>query len=150
MLLMLSAGLLIVVVVAALIGVRFRVERTGSMAPALRAGDLLALKSVAIDSVRRGQVIGVRDPQGAVIVHRVLEIAPAARHRFAVVTRGDANPTSERWSISSSQPVALVVGRVPLAGTVVTHLRGTLVALVVLLAGAALALLQLRAVWKRP
>jgi signal peptidase I len=149
MILMLSAGLLIIVAIAALIGVRFRVERTGSMAPAIKSGDLLAMKSVSVQTVHRGQVIGVRDPQGAVIVHRVLDIGQGKHHSYEVVTRGDANPTSEHWSISAGKPVALVVGRLPYAGEVVNHLRGVIVALIVLLAGCALALLQLRSVWSR-
>ncbi len=149
LLLLTALMLLIAVVVAGANGLRVRVEQTGSMAPVLQPGDLVLVKQVPIDTVRLGDVIGVRTSSGQVIVHRVKRIdgRPGALH---VTTQGDANPTSEAWTIRKGSDVALVRGTVPSVGSAVDALKGPFVAFAVLIAGLLLALSQLRSIWKRP
>jgi signal peptidase len=147
-LLLVAAMLLVAVLVAAANGLRIRVEQTGSMAPSLKPGDLVIVRQTPIGQVRVGDVIGVRTNLGQVIVHRVrrLDGMPGA---INVTTKGDANPTSEQWTIRRSDQVALVRGKVPAVGTAVDAVRGPFVAFAVLIAGLLLALAQLRTIWSR-
>ncbi len=148
LILLLAAMALVAVVAASFAGIRLRVEHTGSMAPALQPGDLVLLRETPLAAVHRGDVIGVRNDTGRVIVHRVQRIEPIGSG-LTVTTQGDANPTSEQWSLRPSADVALVQGRVPELGGLVQGLRGPVPALLVLLAATLLALSLLRSIWSR-
>ncbi len=147
-LLLVAAMALVAVLVAGANGLRIRVEQTGSMAPMIHPGDLVLVKQTSIDTIRVGEVIGVRAASGAVIVHRVKRIAGAGA-ALRVTTQGDANPTSEDWTLRRGSDVALVRGTVAGAGTIVDALKGPLVALIVLVAALILAVGQLRQIWSR-
>lgn len=147
--LLFAAMALIAVVVAGANGIRIRVEQTGSMAPALNPGDLVLVAQTPIDAIRTGDVIGVQAASGAVIVHRV-ERLESFGGSLRVTTKGDANPTSESWTISRGESVALVRGSVPSVGAVVDALQGPWIAVIVLLAGLLLAGGLLRSIWSRP
>lgn len=140
--------LLVAVVVAGANGLRVRVEQTGSMAPAIQSGDLVVVQQTPITEIRTGDVIGVRNGSGAVIVHRVKRIDGAGAS-LRVTTQGDANPTSERWTLRTTAEVALVRGTFPDVGSVVDALKGPLIALIVLVAALILAVSQLRSIWSR-
>ncbi|MDO9354209.1 MAG: signal peptidase I [Solirubrobacteraceae bacterium] len=148
-LLLVALMVLVAVVVAGANGLRVRVEQTGSMAPALQPGDLVIVKQVAVDSVALGDVIGVRTAAGQVIVHRVQRV-DGAGGALRVTTRGDANPTSETWTIPRGSEVALVRGSIPSLGSMVDAVKGPFAAFAVLIAGLLLALSQLRSIWSRP
>ncbi len=148
LLLLASLMALVAVVVAGAAGIRVRVEQTGSMAPALQPGDLVLVRSTPIAAIRIGDVIGVRDATGRVIVHRV-ERVDGEPGFVRVRTRGDANPTGEDWRIPRAADVALVEGRLPRIGAVVDAAKGPAAAIAVLIAGLLLAASALRAVWRR-
>lgn len=147
-LLAMSLLLLVAVVVAGANGLRVRVEQTGSMAPAIQPGDLVIVQQTPVDAIRVGDVIGVRNGSGAVIVHRVKRIDGAGAS-LRVTTQGDANPTSENWTLRRTADVALVRGTFPDAGSIVDALKGPLIALIVLVAALILAVSQLRSIWSR-
>lgn len=139
---------LVAVIVAGVAGIRVRVEQTGSMAPALQPGDLVLVRSTPVQAVRIGDVIGVRDASGRVIVHRV-ERLDGDGGFVRVHTRGDANPTGEDWRIPRAADVALVEGKLPRLGAIVDAAKGPIAAGLVLIAGLLLAISALRAVWRR-
>lgn len=143
-----AAMLLVAVIVAGANGLRVRVEQTGSMAPALQPGDLVIVRQTPIERIQVGDVIGVRNASGAVIVHRVQRVNGLGGS-LQVTTKGDANPTSETWTLSRGADVALVRGSIPEAGRVVDALKGPLAALAVLLAALILAIAHLRRIWSR-
>lgn len=147
-LLIFAAMLLVAVLVAGANGLRVRVEQTGSMAPAIQTGDLVIVRQTPLTEIRPGDVIGVKNSSNAVIVHRVQRI-DGAGSALRVTTKGDANPTSESWTLQRTADVALVRGTVPSAGSAVDALKGPLVALVVLIAALILAVTQLRRIWSR-
>lgn len=146
--LLVAAMALVAVLVAAANGVRVRVEQTGSMAPQLQPGDLVLVRQTPLTDIRVGDVIGVRSSSGAVIVHRVQRLDGAGA-ALRVTTKGDANPTSEQWTLQRTSDVALVRGKVPALGTAVDALKGPLAALIVMLAALILAVAQLRRIWSR-
>jgi signal peptidase len=134
---------------AAAAGVAPHVELSDSMAPVLRAGDVVWLDRIAAAEARQGDVVAFDDPErDAIVLHRVERIRPLARGRLAFTTRGDANDAGERWAITADGAVGRYVGvRVPLAGRAVRELAGTPLAVVALLSGGVLAVVALRRIW---
>jgi len=124
-----ASGALVVVVALLALGAGLRaagftplVDVSGSMAPAIDAGDVVLDRATAPADLARGQVATIPDPlSGRLITHRVVSVA-RQDGRVVVVTRGDANDAAERWVLAPDAPVRRVVARIPLAGRVVTSL----------------------------
>src|SRR4051794_27420766 len=92
---------------AALAGYRSEVVLTGSMRPTLSPNDMVVVHRIAADEMRIGDIVSFAAPhqKGIVITHRVRAIAPARGGRLAITTRGDANNTSEHWTIAPTGSV---------------------------------------------
>lgn len=78
------------------LGLQFLNVQSGSMSPAIKKGDMVAVSSVSNSEVRVGDVvtfISSEDPN-INITHRVLE-RPNKSNGFAFITKGDANPASD-------------------------------------------------------
>lgn len=73
---------------------------TGSMEPALAAGDVLVTRPVDADQLRTGQVLLVDDPDrpGELRSHRLQRVRPDGQ----LVLRGDANPTPDSTLVARS------------------------------------------------
>jgi signal peptidase len=150
-LLWLAVALAVVVGIGAAMGVRTAVVLTGSMRPALSPNDLIITRQAKAADVRAGEIVSFASPTqpGIVITHRVRSIRPAAGGRLAVVTRGDANNTPEKWTIAPEGTVARVVGTVPRIGAITDWTRDpTLRLLVFGLFGGMALVVGLRWVWK--
>lgn len=125
----LGAGAALGVAVAAPVAVGWRslAVLSGSMAPTLQTGDEIVIRPVAPLALRVGDVVTFNDPsRGHVLVtHRVrdVRVAGAAVH---VVTRGDANGGSERWSVAAGGRVGRVAYRLPKVGYVTVAAGGPL------------------------
>ncbi len=138
--------LLAAVTSAAAAGVRPHVELSDSMRPSLRAGDVLWLDAIRARDAAPGDVVAFRH-QGRLVLHRV-RAAQRRGARLRLVTRGDANRSSERVTVAPDASLGRYVGvRVPLAGRLLVHLRSGPLALA---AALLLALIALRAIWARP
>jgi signal peptidase len=98
---------------------------SGSMEPAIHTGDVVVVRPVSPAEVRAGDVLTFKDPanQARLITHRLSSFRARAG-RFEMVTRGDANNTAERWSVSASGRLGRVAYRVPHAGYVLALLGG--------------------------
>lgn len=125
------------------------VERSGSMAPTIETGDVVLVRAVPAAELTRGAVVSLQDPVGGrVITHRVaaIERAGAGAGRIALVTRGDANASSERWVLEAGAQVDRMVARVPAVGAPLLWLASPLprVLLAVLGAGLLIAALARR------
>jgi len=132
-------------------GHRLLIVRSGSMAPAIAAGDAVVVRAARPHAVRAGDVVTFADPSrsGRLLTHRVRQVLPEPG-RFAFVTQGDANTGQERWTMSSDDTLATVVLRLPkagygLAGLGVPELRAGLV----LVAGLLLSSAALQRIWAR-
>jgi signal peptidase len=146
----LAIALLAVLLIAAVAGYRPLIDYSGSMRPAIQAGDLLVTRSEPAATIRPGQVVSFIDPglNGKLVTHRVLE-AHASGRNIAVVTRGDANPVPETWSIARNASVGELVFRVPEIGRLVAWTstrwaRTALLALMALIVSTA----TLRRIWR--
>ena len=91
--------------------------RSGSMTPALETGDVVVTEPVAPLAARVGQIVTFRDPEGSgkLFSHRVQSIRPDGEV-VHFVTRGDANTSTERWSVPAGGTIGRVVYRVPKIG----------------------------------
>lgn len=114
---LIAAGLL---AVARLNGIRLLSAQSGSMAPAVRSGDLVLVREL-VGLPRPGSVVSFQsaDDPRVILTHRVVAV-DARRGTF--VARGDANAT-----VDASAPVrniyGVAVGSVPLAGHALDTLR---------------------------
>ncbi len=153
------AGALLVVVcalalvagVAWVVGYTPLVDRSDSMSPALHAGDLLITRRMPAADAKRGHVVTFRDEAlgGRSVTHRVVRVVRQG-DRLAFTTRGDANRSSEDWTIPAKADLSRVVGRAPLIGSAALWAMSPLVRF--LLAGLGCALLSLtalRQIWSR-
>jgi signal peptidase I len=100
------------VVLPTLLGWQAEVVASGSMAPALHAGDVVIADPRA-RSPRTGQIVVVRDPDvdGGLLTHRVVAVTDGVLR-----TRGDANPQSDPRTLSAGDVVGTVRLVVPAAG----------------------------------
>lgn len=133
-------------------GARPHTVLTGSMEPAIAAGDVVVEERISPTAAAVGDVVTFRDPedQGRLVTHRVRSIRRAGSHLW-FVTRGDANNTTERWRIAADGDLGRVAYTVPWVGHVAV-LTNTPLGLVLLLALplALLAIDELVRIWRPP
>ncbi len=118
-------------------GFRFAAVQGGSMAPALRSGDLLLLHDYGGEPMRPGEVVQWRTGSTSV-VHRIRR-AHAEKGRATYETKGDANRDGDRELRSGPEVAGRVALVVPKLGLLPAALRTPWgFALGVLVPGAAL------------
>ena len=117
----LAAALLLALAIALPLafGARPHTVLTGSMEPAIAAGDVVIDEQVSPTSARVGDVVTFRDPedQSRLITHRVRSIRREGSHLW-FVTQGDANNTVEHWRIAAGGELGRVAYTVPWVGHV--------------------------------
>ncbi len=90
----------------------FRVA-TGSMEPTLPVGTLLIVKRTAPEKIAEGEIITFLSPDpsipGKTVTHRVAGIADDGAGGRMFETRGDANPSSDRYFVSGDAVIGRVV-----------------------------------------
>ncbi|GAB7193469.1 hypothetical protein NUM3379_41790 [Kineococcus sp. NUM-3379] len=120
--LVLALLVLAVLAAPAAAGVRVYVDRSESMAPAVRAGDLVVTRPVVVRDLRVGDVVTAPVGEGGTnITHRVVAVRPDG-DRYRVTTKGDANASGEDWSEAGGARVGVSVAHVPWAGYAVAYL----------------------------
>lgn len=144
------ALLLFVLVTMILMGFRFLIVRSGSMAPAIGTGDVVVVKSVRPGEVSSGLVVTFRDAtrEDRLVTHRVVSVE-RSEGRYEFVTRGDANTGQERWSVAAEGSIGVVRAVIPTVGYPLNWLGSPAVRALLLVAGSILlggALL--RRVWR--
>lgn len=116
----LLAGLLLAMVLPMVVGGQALTVMSGSMAPAVRTGDVVVVTPLRPLRARVGDVITFRDPhdRDRLITHRLRGVeVDGGVARF--VTRGDANTAAERFEMPATGTVGRVRYRLPKAGYVV-------------------------------
>ncbi|MBT0770964.1 signal peptidase I [Kineosporia sp. J2-2] len=118
---------------------------SGSMAPAVRAGDVLLVAPLGARPARVGEVVTYRRPgTGALVTHRITTVDDEGR---AYRTRGDANLVDDAGPVPAGAVLGRARVRVPLAGLPVLHPAATGIVLLggtVLVAGCVLRRRRLR------
>ncbi len=110
--------------VLVLLGFRPLVIRSGSMEPAYQIGDVVLVESVPADRLRVGDVATRFDDPDAAdsLTHRVRSIRTDG-DLVTVETRGDANESSEVFTVPGADRMGVVVARVPAIGRPLTLVR---------------------------
>src|SRR3954453_20976374 len=93
-----AGGLLLAIALPLAFGARPLVVLSGSMEPTLATGDVVVVKRGGPQQAHVGDVVTFRNPEGSLVTHRVRSVRRQG-HRFALVTKGDANNASERWTM---------------------------------------------------
>lgn len=136
-------ALIVALAIALAIGLGLRafgltalVDYTDSMRPAIAAGDVIVDETVPARELRAGQIASIPDPaSGRLITHRVASVTSEGA-RVVVVTRGDANESTERWVLDAAEPTKRMVARIPWIGHVVVWLASPLLRSILMLLAA--------------
>lgn len=146
----LLAGLVLLVMVPVALGWRPYTVLTGSMRPNIQPGDVVMDRPIPVPDMHVGDVVTFSDPsrKGKLVTHRVRSIAHGPQ-LTTVETRGDANNTSERWTVQTKDRVGRVVYVIPKVGRIATLVRNPAgILLLVVLPVIGLGFLALRAIWR--
>ncbi len=145
-------GMAAVVAAPPAVGWRTLSVMSGSMSPTIHTGDAVVVRPVPPTTLRRGDVVTFRDPEGTgrLITHRV-QAFRAQGSTIEFTTQGDANSGTEQWTVDRSGSVGRVVLRIPRAGYLLVPSATPIGRLVlVALPVVALAALGLAALWRKP
>ena len=97
---------------------------SGSMRPYAQPGDAFITRDVPASTLKVGDVIAVHSAtSGTAYAHRIVQITTLSG-LLRIVTKGDANPTSEvdPFMISPTKLVSKNIARLPLIGRVLVYL----------------------------
>ncbi len=110
--------------VLVLLGFRPLVVRSGSMIPTYQVGDIVLVEQIPARELRDADVVSLEYfPEfGESMTHRVRS-ARVLPQGVQVETRGDANETSEHWSVPADAYVGRVVAHIPALGAPATMVR---------------------------
>jgi signal peptidase len=129
------------------------VVQSGSMEPAIGAGDLIVVDSVDPASVDVGDVITytggtLASGEGGRITHRVVEVRQTDDGR-RFVTKGDANENRDPEPVAPSQVVGTVWFSVPYVGYLVAFAGSDLgIFALIVVPGALLVVTELRSLYR--
>lgn len=109
-----------------LTGLAVHAVLSDSMQPAFSAGDNVVTVDRPATSLQPGQVPLLTFQDGMTRAHRVLQVMPE-RGTVRVLTRGDANPTADLWTVvDAGARVPVVVGTLPPVPSVIPSFVGVL------------------------
>jgi signal peptidase len=145
-----GAGVLLAAAAPLAIGMRSFTVMSGSMEPAVHTGDIVVDTQIGPLAARPGDIVTFRDPNGQsrLITHRVRRIQ--VEGRFAnIVTKGDANDTTEHWSVPVNGKIGRVAYRLPALGYALAFTRDPRAKLLLIVVPALIVgLLELARIWR--
>ena len=84
-----------------------------SMEPELRVGTVVVVKKADTSDVKEGDIVSfyTRDPDiyNSVVTHRVVEVRERSGGNI-LVTKGDANPSEDEYTVKNNQMIGKVTG----------------------------------------
>ncbi len=146
----LVAGFVLLALAPVVLGWRPYTVLTGSMRPVIQPGDVVMDQPVKISDAHVGDVVTFSDPSrdGVLVTHRIRSITRGPV-QTDVETRGDANNSSERWTIKTQDRVGRVVYVIPKVGHAANAIRnpaGIILLVVIPVLGIGLGIV--RKIWK--
>jgi signal peptidase I len=145
-----GAGVLLAAALPMALGMRSFTVMSGSMEPAVRTGDIVVDEQIAPIDARPGDIVTFKDPRGQsrLLTHRVRRIQVSGR-AANVVTKGDANDTTERWSVPVDGKIGRVAYRLPKLGYALALTREPKAKVLLIVVPAVVAgLLELMRIWR--
>jgi signal peptidase len=144
-----AAGLAAAFTVPSLFGFKPLTVLSGSMEPTLSTGGMVVDEVITPLEARPGDVVTFNDPEdhGRLITHRLRSIRVEGAKAY-VVTRGDANDSSERWNVALDAEIGRVVYHVPILGYVRSWISGSSIRLGLLALVGCLGVWMLVDIWR--
>ena len=145
-----AAGVLLAAGAPIALGMKSFTVLSGSMEPAIDTGDIVVDEQVSPLEARVGDVVTFRDPRGQsrLITHRLRSIhveGGTAR----MVTKGDANDTTENWTVPANGKIGRVAYRLPKLGYALAITHGPAGKLLLIVIPALLfGVLELLKIWR--
>jgi signal peptidase I len=133
-------------------GLKMYVITGGSMNGSIGRGALILDKIVPVSSLRVGDIITFRPPQGSgPVTHRIIAIERQADGEAVFRTKGDFNKTADPWQFTLDRPVqAKYMAQIPYLGYALALLSFPIVRAVLFAVPALVAvLLGFLALWRR-
>lgn len=106
---------------------------SGSMETDIRVGDLIITREVDPTTLKVGDVIAFRDPEGTVTTHRIIELV-ACYTDTCFITKGDNNSSQDNQLVELEDVEGIYVTRVPGVGTMLKSLSEPATIIIVVLA----------------
>lgn len=129
------------------IGDRTFVVRSGSMAPQVDTGDVVAVAPISATEARVGDIVAF-DNHGKFTQHRARAIRRNGT-KLDFTTQGDANTGQEHWSVAADGTIGRVAYRVPKLGFVVVRMQSPAARIVLIVFPALLLTIALlRRIWR--
>jgi len=95
---------------------------SGSMRPAMDAGDVAIIARTQVDAIQPGDIIQFRKEDETAVLHRVVSIQETGQAR-AFITKGDANDEPDRDPVAARNVMGKVAFTVPKIGWVAILVR---------------------------
>ena len=146
----LGAGVLLAAAAPMAIGMRSFTVMSGSMEPAVHTGDIVVDEQIAPLDARPGDIVTFRDPRGQsrLLTHRVRSVHVVG-NAAKVVTKGDANDTTEHWTVPVAGKIGRVAYRLPRLGYVLAATREPKAKLLLIVVPAIMVgILELMRIWR--
>ncbi len=90
---------------------------SGSMRPTLDVGDVIIVIKIPADTIKEGDIIQFREPEGVTTVHRVVEVREGeGEGEPTFVTQGDANSEPDSDPVLAANVVGKAVFAIPKIG----------------------------------
>ncbi|HHW74895.1 MAG TPA: signal peptidase I [Firmicutes bacterium] len=105
-----------------LAGYRLCIVRSGSMAPALKVGSVVAVQPLAAEKVQPGDIITFHSGGGSLITHRIDRLE-TANNRLLFHTKGDANSAPDPHPVPAERLVGKVFCTLPYLGHLLAFSR---------------------------
>jgi len=126
----LTVAIFISVIAGVYFGLRFYLSTdtpllaiaSGSMEPALKVGDLLAIQGAQTRNIHNGDIIAFKQPDGNVtIVHRVVASRENSNATIDFKTKGDANNGEDPYWVPQGNVHGRVISGVPYIGFLILN-----------------------------
>ena len=116
----------------AFLGYKMYVIISGSMQPELDIGDIVVVKKVDSNNLKKDDIISFRKGQ-TIITHRIEEVKNT-EEKIQFLTKGDNNNTSDKDLVSEKEVEGIVVNKIQKLGKIVLKLRDkTLIIFIILI-----------------
>jgi signal peptidase len=105
-----------------MLGLRSMTVLTGSMRPAIQPGDLVIIRNINSEKVRKGDIVTYAKSKGFYITHRVADIS-RKDGKLQFTMKGDANNINDSEPIAPEQLIGSMLLKVPYGGYAAYFLR---------------------------
>ncbi len=116
----------------AFFGYKMYVIISGSMQPELDVGDIVIVKKINPNELKKDDVISFRKGQ-TIITHRIVDVENTEQ-KLQFLTKGDNNNTNDKDLVSEKEIEGIVVNKIKNLGKIVLKLRDkTLIIIIILI-----------------